>query len=115
MEGYTACDYGSWEAAGLLDFGDFAEKIEYVNQREDGFEVLAGDWFYPHNETRTIYFGTFGNYNSPGADHFTYAEVYDDENEYREAVASWEAMPEYSEEYVAMQEDDEDEDDEGEK
>lgn len=106
MEGYTACYYDAWEAAGLLNFDDFAECVEYVNQREDGFEVLAGDWFYPHDETKTIYFGTFGNYNSPGASHCTYAEVYDNEDEYREAVASWEAMPEYSEEYYAIQEDD---------
>lgn len=95
MSHYVASQYRDWKNAGLKDFGDFSECIEYVNQTEDGFDSLRGDWFYGDDDTRTIYYGSFGNYNSPGASHYTYADVYDTEEEYREELAKWEALPEY--------------------
>lgn len=97
---YCAADYKKWEAAGLDKIMNGSE-MEYVNQEEDGFDTLRGEWYIADDDTRTIIFGTFGNYNSPGASHYTYAEVYDDVEEYRAALAEWEAKPEYTEEYEA--------------
>ncbi len=93
---YRAWDHAEWQAAGLNKVWDKHE-MEYVNQEEDGFDCLRGEWFIADDDTRTIISGTFGNDNSPGASHYTYAEVYDDTEEYRVALAEWEAKPEYLE------------------
>jgi hypothetical protein len=79
----------------LKDFGDFADCVEYVNQREYGDGQLEGQWWYDDDEHSTIYYGSFGNDNSPGASSCTYAEVYDDKTEYLLACAEWMAAPEY--------------------
>ncbi len=95
-ESYRASDHREWDAAGLDAVQDKHE-MEYVNQSDDYGDSLQGEWWMADDASRTIIWGTFGNYNSPGASHYTYAEVYDDEVEYRADVAKWEAMPEYLE------------------
>lgn len=93
---YRASDHKEWYDAGLEAIQEQYE-MEYCNQEDDGCDCLRGDWFIADDTTRTIIFGTFGNYNSPGASHYTYAEVYDTEDDYREALAEWEGHPEYLE------------------
>jgi hypothetical protein len=49
-----------------------------------------------------IYFGTWGNDNSPGASVYTYAEVFDmddpeDAAEYEKRVRYWDSQPEWAE------------------
>jgi hypothetical protein len=97
---YNASEYAKWEAAGLKDYGDFCECVEYVNQSEYGCDQLEGEWYYCDDETLTIYYGTFGNDNSPGASCYTDADVYSEEEraDYEAAKAEWEAQPEYTEE-----------------
>lgn len=104
---YTGFNHAEWEKAGLKDFGDFAECVTYCNQMEDYADSLQGEWWYADDDTLTIYHGTFGNDHSPGASIYTHAEVYDNDQDYRDQVKEWEAEPEYidREEY----EDDEDE------
>ena len=94
-EHYCMADHGSWRAANLRDDlpGDGAE---YVNQEPDGFDCYCGEWYDFDDARWIIYWGTFGNYNSPGASHYTYAEIYDTAEEYKEAVAAWEAKEEYN-------------------
>lgn len=95
---YCAWNHREWEAASLKDYGDFAECVAYVNQEEDGFEQLRGEWFADDVDALTIYWGSFGNYNSPGASSYTYACVYDCLEDFQAALAEWEAMPEYADE-----------------
>jgi hypothetical protein len=97
---YNASEYAKWEAAGLKDFADFAECVEFVNQSEYGDDQLEGQWYYCDDATLTIYSGSFGNYHTSGASHYTYAEVYSEEEraDYEAAKADWEAQPEYTEE-----------------
>lgn len=105
---FHANEYKVWDQWGFRadlpgDVGD------YVNQRHYGDDCLEGQWYAtgpvvvdptdgcPH---QVIYFGTFGNYNSPGASHYTHATVYDtldpdDMAEYAADLARWEACPEY--------------------
>src|SRR5262245_45372657 len=94
---YIAADHRPWDAAGLKDYGDFAECVTYCNQSEYGCDQLEGDWWYADDDTPTIYSGTFGNYNSPGASWYTFAAVYDDVDEYLAEVARLEGIPEYVE------------------
>jgi hypothetical protein len=96
-EHYCAFDHKAWSAAGLKDYGDFAECVEYVEQSEYGDDQLEGGWWYADDAALTIYTGTFGNYNSPGASSYTFADVYDDPDEFRAEVARLEALPEYLE------------------
>ena len=98
---YNAYDFASWEAIGLEDFGDFADCVSYFNQAEDAFSGY-GDWFYIPDSplpdgSFVVYGGSYGNDNSPGASRYTYAEVYeaDEEEAYRERIAELEAFPEY--------------------
>jgi hypothetical protein len=90
-----ASHHEDWMNAGLKDYGDFAEYVTYYNQDYYSEDQLEGMWFYPDDETKTIYGGTFGNYNSPGADSYTWAQIYEDEDAYKRAVAELEAQPEY--------------------
>jgi len=92
---FSGADHKAWADKGLKDFGDYAECVEYVEQEDDYGDSLRGSWFYGDEDNLTLYYGTFGNYNSPGASHFTYAEVYDDEDEFLDALAEWEAKEEY--------------------
>jgi hypothetical protein len=106
-QSYNAFDHAKWDAAGLKDFGDFAECVEYVNQRDYG-DFTEGDWYYCDDETRTIYTGTFGNYNSPGASSYTNADVYeaDEIEEYEAEKKKLEAQDEYDPDFEANFEDD---------
>lgn len=112
---YNAFGHKEWDAAGLKDFGDFAEAVEYINQSEYGDGQLEGEWYYCDDDTRTIYTGTFGNYNSPGASSYTNADVYDEDEqeEYDAEKKRLEACDEYSEEQQeAWDEEDEFDDEE---
>ena len=98
---YRACDHSSWESIGLSDYSDFSDCVSFFNQGEDAFSGY-GEWFYTPDTALpdgsfVIYGGSYGNDNSPGASHYTYAEVYepDEEEEYRERVAELESMEEY--------------------
>lgn len=122
-QSYRASDHQEWDAAGL-DAILGKHEMEYCDQEDDGFQMWRGSWYVADDDTRTIISGTFGNDNSPGASHYTYAEVFsvssdpwdDDakedfdteeefraeleveaEDEYRAALAEWEAKPEYLE------------------
>lgn len=97
MSVICAFDHKNWAESGFLDYGDFSDMVEYVNQQEDGPDSYRGHWWYGDDEARVLYFGSFGNYNSPGASSHTYAERFDAEEDYRAAVAEWERLPEYLE------------------
>lgn len=90
-----ASNYQDWAAAGFKDYGDFADMVTFCNQSEYGDGQLEGDWFYGDDDERVIYSGSFGNYNAPGSSSDTFAERYETEDEYRAALAEWEAYPEY--------------------
>ena len=109
-EHFTASNHHEWDAAGLQDYSDFSDKITHCNQVECG-DVNQGEWYYipdepltkgPHIGCRVIYSGSFGNYNSPGASSYTYANIYecddDDEMSFLDEQQGWEASPEYDEE-----------------
>lgn len=94
---------GAWKIHNLKDYGEFAECVEYVNQSEYGDGQLEGEWWYAEEWDEgkgrgVIYYGAFGNDNSPGASHCMAADVYDDEVEYRKDFARWQSLPEYLEE-----------------
>lgn len=114
---YNAFNHKAWAEAGLKDFGDFAECVEYVNQSEYGDGQLEGEWYYCDDETRTIYTGTFGNYNSPGASSYTNADVYDEDeiDDYNAEKAKLEAQDEYSEEQHEIWDEENDDDDDEEE
>lgn len=88
----------AWEKAGLLDYSDFSDSVEYCNQEPDWCDTLRGEWYYGDDEALVIYCGTFGNDHSSGSSLFTHAEVYDTLSEYRKALSEWEERPEYLEE-----------------
>lgn len=101
----NAFNHTEWERLGLADFGDFADQISECNQSEYGDGQLEGEWFFVPdaplpNGDRVIYFGSWGNNNSPGASSYTNAEIFDgtDPNELAEftlRVQEWEGRPEY--------------------
>ncbi len=116
----NARNHNEWKRNGLQDFGDFAECVEYVNEREFA-DHNSGDWFYipdtvlPPMEgvdyegktpnERAIYFGSYGNDNSPGASDYTNAEIFDmddpeDVAEFEKRKAEWEGAPESLTEYA---------------
>ena len=120
-----ASDHAEWEQNSLADYGDFSDMVEYCNQGEDAFSGY-GDWYYIPDDPlapmkdvreykaneRVIYFGSYGNDNSPGASHYTYAEIFDmddedDAAEFEKRKAEWEA----SEEYLPCEDDSEDDED----
>lgn len=114
-QSYNAFNHKAWDEAGLKDFGDFADMVEYINQSEYGDGQLEGEWYYCDDEKLTIYTGTFGNYNSPGASSYTNADVYeaDEKEEYEAEKKRLEACDEYSEEqHEAWDAEDDDECDE---
>lgn len=101
----NAFNHAEWERHSLQDFGDFSEQVEYVNQQPDFGDCDCGDWFFIPNERlpsgqRVIYFGSFGNDNSPGASVYTHAELFDMEDEddaaeFERRKQCWESAPEY--------------------
>jgi len=102
----SAFNHDEWERHGLVDFGDFADTISECNVGEDSFSGF-GEWFFVPDEPlpngdRVIYFGTWGNDNSPGASMYTNAEVFDGNDaavlaEFNRRVKHWESQPEYVE------------------
>jgi hypothetical protein len=110
---YNAFDHKTWSEAGLKDYGDFADMVEYVNQSEYGDGQLEGEWWWADEEWTTIYWGTFGNDWAPGASSYTYAEVYEEEEkeDFLAAVAEWESKSEYLESDDDMDDSDDSEDD----
>lgn len=95
-ESYGAWRHREWAEAGLKDFSEFADCIEYVDQRDYG-DLVVGWWWHFDSSSRVVYSGSFGNDNSPGASHYTYAEAYDDKCELDAALAHWKSKPEYLE------------------
>lgn len=106
----NAFKHREWARHGLADYGTFADQVAECNQGEDAFSGY-GEWFFipddplPNND-RVIYFGTWGNDNSPGASSYTNAEIFDmddpeDAIEYEKRVKEWEGQPEWDESYIA--------------
>lgn len=93
---FTAFNHSEWEANGLKDFCLFSDAIEYVNQKEYGDGQLEGEWYYADEDKLTVYWGTFGNDNSPGASSYTHAEIYTDKAEFDCVVSMWKSQPEYT-------------------
>jgi hypothetical protein len=99
----NAFDHEEWERHGLADYSEFADRITECNVGEDSFSGF-GEWFYVPDEPlpngdRVIYFGSWGNDNSPGASTYTNAEIFDvlDPNklvEFSKRVEHWENQPE---------------------
>jgi hypothetical protein len=105
---FTICAFNhrEWKRCKLADYGDFADQTTECNQGEDAFSGY-GEWFHipddplPGND-RVIYFGTWGNDNSPGASSYTHAEIFDmddsdDAAKYAKRVQEWESQPEWEE------------------
>jgi hypothetical protein len=105
----NAFDHAEWEHHGLSDFGDFAEMINECNVGEDSFSGF-GEWFFIPDEMlpngdRVIYFGSWGNDNSPGASMYTNAEIFDmtdpkDAEAFAKRVKHWESQEDYVEQEV---------------
>jgi len=104
----NAFNHAEWQRHGLADFGDFADQITECNVGEDSFSGY-GEWFFvpedplPSGE-RVIYYGSWGNDNSPGASLYTFAELFDvtDPDELAEftlRVEFMEGQPEYDEQF----------------
>lgn len=102
----NAFNHDEWERHGLADFGDFTDQISECNMGEDAVSGF-GEWYFvpeeplPNND-RVIYFGSWGNDNSPGASTYTNAEIFDgdlpsDMSDFAERVEHWEDQPEYVE------------------
>jgi hypothetical protein len=102
----NAFDDAEWKRHGLADFSEFADQITECNMGEDAFSGF-GEWFFLPDEPlpngdRVIYFGSWGNDNSPGASTYTNAEVFDALDpdqliEFSKRVDHWESQPEYVE------------------
>lgn len=99
----TMSEYREWERFGLSD--NPTEFAEFINQEDDYGDSMRGEWYYAPDELvtvdgeslRVIYYGTFGNYHSPGACHYTYAELYADGDDYEGDIAQLRAAPEFIE------------------
>ena len=99
METYNARDK-EWDALGLNYDG---LEMSFFNQQEDGFDTLRGEWFSIEDDCKrldgikVVYGGTFGNYNSPGASDYTWAEVYqaDEHDAFYARVKYLVSLPEY--------------------
>ncbi len=135
---FQVCEahHDEWADNSLADYGSFSDCITECNQRDRG-DYSIGEWFYIPDEVlppmqgvdyggvtpneRAIYHGTWGNDNSPGASHYTYADVYDmddpeDAAQYEADVKEWKAQPEWIDEGPSEEdEDDTDEDDDDEE
>ena len=100
----NAFNHQEWHRLGLADFGDFADQISECNMGEDAFSGY-GEWFFVTDEPlpageRVIYFGSWGNDNSPGASSYSYAEIFDSADEtdaaaFARGVKEWESQPEF--------------------
>lgn len=118
---FTLCAFNheEWKRHGLADFGDFAEQISECSVGEDAFSGY-GKWFFVPddplpNGDRVIYFGSWGNENSPGASTYTHAEIFsipDEAKTFEQRVRDWESQPEYDDSESEDWDDDEQSDDE---
>lgn len=100
----SAFNHAEWQRHGLAAFSDFADQISERNVGEDAFSGF-GEWFFVAddplpNGDRVIYFGSWGNDNSPGASMYTHAEIFDGDGpdelaEFTLRVYEWESKPEY--------------------
>lgn len=100
----NAFNHQEWHRLGLADFSAFADEITECNMGEDAFSGY-GEWFFVADEPlptgdRVIYFGSWGNDNSPGASSYTHAEVFDladeaDAAAFARRVQEWESLPEF--------------------
>lgn len=99
----NAFNHVEWERHGLADYCVFADQFTECNVGEDSFSGF-GEWFFvpdeplPNND-RVIYFGSWGNDNSPGASTYTNAEIFNGDDpvdlaEFHERVKHWETQPE---------------------
>lgn len=121
-----AFNVDDWQKNRLQDFGSFAEKIEYVGQREVG-DLASGEWYFigklPREDgSKVIYHGSYSDSCIAGAMTETYADIYvvsheAGENEYEKDVMEWENRPEWAEDEESDEDwdknDDEDDDDLG--
>jgi hypothetical protein len=96
-----------WETYGFQRFEEFSDKVTYCNQEEFG-DGMRGDWYYCDDKTLRIYHGTFADYHSPGASHYTYGESYETQAEYDAVKENWKN----TEEYLPCDDEEEDDDDE---
>lgn len=104
----SAFNHAEWQRHGLDDFSDFAECINEINVGEDAFSGY-GEWFYVPDEPlpsgdRVIYYGSWGNDNSPGASLYTHATLFDVTSEegladFAERVRDLEAQPEHDDQF----------------
>ena len=102
----NAFHHDEWQRLGLVDFGDFADRLTECNVGEDSFSGY-GEWFYIPDEPlptgeRVIYWGSWGNDNSPGASLYTRAEIFDVSDpgelaEFTSRVKHWKTQPEFDE------------------
>ena len=117
---FTLCafNHDEWQRHGLADFSDFAEQISECSVGEDAFSGY-GKWFFVPddplpNGDRVIYFGSWGNENSPGASSYTHAEIFsipDEAKTFEQRVRDWESQPEYDDSESEDWDDDEQSDD----
>lgn len=109
----NAFNHEEWKHHGLADFSDFADQISECNMGEDAFSGF-GEWYFIPDEPlsngdRVIYFGSWGNDNSPGASTYTNAEIFDALDseqlvEFSKRVDHWESQSEYVEGMHASEE-----------
>lgn len=102
----SAFNHAEWQRHGLADFAKFGDRITEINVGEDSFSGY-GEWFYVPDEPlpngdRVIYFGSWGNDNSPGASMYTHATLFDvsDSDElanFAQRVRELESQPEFDE------------------
>ena len=88
-------DTPEWAAMGLPDFADFADDITYFAQREIQDEQIEGSWYYADDNRMTIFTGTFGNDNSPGASRYTFAIIFNSLDGYTSARSVYETLKEW--------------------
>ena len=86
-----------WEDLGLYKVLQKHE-MTFCRQEQDMEDTFQGSWWAADDETLTIFHGTFGDSNSPGASHFTCAQICSDEETYQREVKYWESQEEYLEE-----------------
>lgn len=101
----SSFNHDEWERHGLAKFSDYADRITECNLG-DGSYGAFGKWFFVPNEPlpsgdRVIYFGRWGNDDSPGASSYSHAEIFDvanpvDAKAFENRVRHWESQPEYA-------------------
>jgi hypothetical protein len=99
-----AFNHEEWDSYGLADFAEFSDRITEVNVGEDSFSGY-GEWYYVPGEPlpsghRVIYFGSWGNDNSPGASLYTHATLFvmndpDEMADFALRVRELESQPEF--------------------